>query len=546
MIIQALVNDKTYSLHHNIKLNNKTKFKNYWDQIKESIQVNYDKDYMIDAYETFKVLIWDLENVKNKHIIIHKHNRNITLSERWSSLRNSLENKRTFSTYITPLKIDKKVNPFIIFNLELLNQISRLQIKHIFVHDENQELFDLIYKKLMSNFDRTLIEVLQDKNNQYIYIKLFGLTFINSHRIFPINEAELNNLFKGKNINESMNKAQSYYFNKYGVDITTVLSMSSLAFKLFRVNFLKENIPILSKEQDKTIRQSYFGGAVHVFKSYARGVFHYDVNSLYPFAMLKPMPYKLLKRFIPNCNFRLNDKFFGYIKVEVTINNSVEKILLPQRVDDKIIYEPGTFTNIYFSEELKLYLNNKNYKYKYLECYEFSKFFPFDDYVNTFYKIKSESIGIERFIAKSMLNNLYGFFGRSYQLIKTFFISNDIINDYLANTNDVIVNIDSNENTTLIKLIDTNENFQIKNNVAIASAITSYARIIMYPYLLLNGVIYSDTDCIFTTVPLNNCLIGKSIGQFKDEMNGLIIKEFISLGPKRYAYWFLDKQISRN
>ena len=51
---------------------------------------------------------------------------------------------------------------------------------------------------------------------------------------------------------------------------------------------------------------------------------------------------------------------------------------------------------VYLSEELKLYIKNPNYKIKYLKCYEFSKFYPFKDYVNTFYKIKADSLGIDR------------------------------------------------------------------------------------------------------------------------------------------------------
>ena len=172
--------------------------------------------------------------------------------------------------------------------------------------------------------------------------------------------------------------------------------------------------------------------------------------------------------------------------------------------------------------------------------YEFTKFYPFKDFVNTFYKIKSNSLGIDRFIAKLLLNNLYGFFGRSYRLIKTMKIDNSLINKFLTNTEDTIINIETFDNHSLIKLIEINDNYQIKSNVAISSAITSYARIIMYPYLLLPGVIYSDTDSIFTTIPLNPELISKAIGLFKDEMDGLIINEFISKGPKRCAYWFLN------
>jgi hypothetical protein len=261
--------------------------------------------------------------------------------------------------------------------------------------------------------------------------------------------------------------------------------------------------------------------------------------------MLKAMPFKFLRTFIPNTEFRLNKNFFGFIKVEVTISNKCKNILLPHRIDDKIVHSSGTFIEIFFSEEIKLYLGNKNYKIKYLECYEFSKFYPFKHYVNTFYKIKAESEGVDKEIAKLLSNNLYGYFGRSYRLIKTYKINNNELNEFIDESSDTIINIETLDDYSLIKLIEINDNYQIKSNVAISAAVTSYARIEMHPYLLMNGVIYSDTDSIFTNKPLDSKFTGKEIGKFKDVMHGISIKEFISKGPKRYAYWFLDKDNQR-
>lgn len=343
---------------------------------------------------------------------------------------------------------------------------------------------------------------------------------------------------------EALINAQKYFFENYNLDITTVVSTGSLAFKLFRINFLNKNmsIPILNSSLNFLIRQSYFGGGVHVFKSFCRKVYHYDINSLYPFAMLKPMPFKLLKIFIPdNNNWSLNNDFFGFIEVEITISNKCKRILLPRKVDDKIIYKSGKFTGIYFADELKLYLNNPFFSFKYLKCFEFSKFFPFKDYVKNFYEIKVNSLGISRFIAKLLLNNLYGFFGRDYKLIKTIKLDKSNVNDFLNNPNINCTNIDDLDNFSYIKYIDTNDNYQIKSNVAIASAITSWARIIMFPFLMLPFVIYSDTDSIFTSKSIDSKFIGKAIGLFKDEMDGRIIQEAIFLGPKRYGYWFFDK-----
>lgn len=58
----------------------------------------------------------------------------------------------------------------------------------------------------------------------------------------------------------------------------------------------------------------------------------------------------------------------------------------------------------------------------------------------------------------------------------------------------------------------------VKNNVAIASAITAYARIHMMKYKLDPSCVYSDTDSVFTKDTLGLIEEGKEIGKFKDEL----------------------------
>lgn len=548
IIIQVIINDRTYSLTHNIKINNKMRFNEYWDLIKNNIINNYDKDYLIDAYKYFKVLIWNMDNVKNKTITYSNSIKVGSVQERFRIIKDKFlkGGKRQFSTnnkFITPLKESRMVNPFITYNRELLNDLNNIKIKIVFVHDQNNKLFQEIYNDLLTKFDPSLINLLKDKNNQYIYIKIFNIKFLNSYKIFPVQESEFNQLFKSKSLQESLVKAQNLYFKDYGVDITTIVSIGSLSFKIFRINYLNVNIPIPSKNEAFFIRNSYFGGAVHLFKQYTKRVYHYDINSLYPFAMLKPMPYKLIKIITDFRLFNL-DNFFGFLKVEVTINKSVKRILLPRKLDDKTIYEPGIFVGTYFSEEIKYLSKLNGYNFRFIEAYSYSKFYPFKSFVNNFYLIKQNNVGIKRFIAKSLLNNLYGFFGRTYELISTLYVKKINFTDLLV-SNLNITNIDEFNDYFLINYINNNDEYLIKSNVAIASAITSWARIIMFPYLLLPFVLYSDTDSIFTSSPIDPILIGKEIGKFKDEMNGLIIQEAIFLGPKRYGYWFFDKNNKR-
>jgi hypothetical protein len=80
----------------------------------------------------------------------------------------------------------------------------------------------------------------------------------------------------------------------------------------------------------------------------------------------------------------------------------------------------------------------------------------------------------------------------------------------------------------------------VKSNVAIAAAVTAYARIHMIYYKLLPGTVYTDTDSIFTTDTLSENFIGSELGQMKDELNGKVIQEGLFLGLKKYGFWYLD------
>lgn len=46
---------------------------------------------------------------------------------------------------------------------------------------------------------------------------------------------------------------------------------------------------------------------------------------------------------------------------------------------------------------------------------------------------------------------------------------------------------------------------------------------------------------VYTTKPFPPEMIGKGLGLMKDELNGLIIKEAIFLGIKKYGYYYYDE-----
>jgi len=183
------------------------------------------------------------------------------------------------------------------------------------------------------------------------------------------------------------------------VDITKVLSASSLSLLIFRLNHLDTNIPILKNHVDSFIRKSYFGGATDYYKAYGEDLHYYDVNSLYPYAMLKPMPLNLIKvhknmdeSFPTNqsqgCNSfggRDFNNFFGFVKCKVTTPNTLKPIL-PFKRNGRTIFPTGSWIGTYFSEEVKAAMK-LGYKFTFYEgCYaEFDTYPLFNSYVLDFF-----------------------------------------------------------------------------------------------------------------------------------------------------------------
>jgi hypothetical protein len=247
----------------------------------------------------------------------------------------------------------------------------------IFVH--NLGNFDgfFIYKALSNRFKPEEISCLIDNHNKFIQITLsiekLKIVFKDSSlafarlrakdRIFPVSLNDLCNIlslpgktnsynpeyhkislfnneqllqeFKNYSLQDSfalfdcISKLQEMYLRDYQVDICSILSTSTLSLKIFRSKYLKVNIPILKRRDDNFIRNSYFGGATDYYQLKATNIFYYDVNSLYPFAMCKPMPYEFIRKFTlkEGDNFNL-DNFFGFLKVEVNCPSLASIVLL--------------------------------------------------------------------------------------------------------------------------------------------------------------------------------------------------------------------------
>jgi len=229
--------------------------------------------------------------------------------------------------------------------------------------------------------------------------------------------------------------------------------------------------------------------------------------------MLNPMPYDLVNNKIINLRNRSLDSFFGFALVNINCPLDMLRPVLPFHKDGKTIYPVGSWTGVYFSEELKA-VSKLGYQIELVKGIEFTKADLFSPFVLHFYNIKKNNIGLERDMAKLQLNNLYGYFGRKQTGLITTNVKNENLTNLLLTRvvksmspiNDEFTSVlsYSNINHELLTKLNNefhtigSENHYIMSNVAIAAAVTAYARIAMIPIKIVcaahPNTLYTDTD----------------------------------------------------
>src|SRR5947208_7592892 len=149
------------------------------------------------------------------------------------------------------------------------------------------------------------------------------------------------------------------------------------------------------------------------------------------------------------------------------------------------------------------------------------------------------------FIAKILLNSLYGRFGMDDNFTEANVIHKDYIADFESKFLDNILSIENLGEYKLVicKLNEINEEATHNVSIGIAAAITAYARIHMSqfknnPNLKLY---YTDTDSIYIDKPLPDHLVSNTIlGKMKLKY---ILNDAIFLAPKVYYLETIDDQV---
>lgn len=386
----------------------------------------------------------------------------------------------------------------------------------------------------------------------------------------------------------SMEKYEALIWENYKINIYDNLTLSALAFTIFRTNFYKcENIYQSHGFLDEYIRQSYRGGVVDVYRPILEKGYYYDVNSLYPYVMANfDMPIgKPIKNYIKDSSSFDIQNFFGFIKVKVKCPDSLYIPFLT--VKDKelgLISPTGEWKDTYFSEEIK-YALTLGYQFEYIDYYQFERGIIFNNYVESIYNKRLESKKLNSSLSnvfKLLLNSLYGRFGMKNSQYKNVFLKNinennkefekillifdtNIISTFKKNSSEelTLVRYDEIPNRQHLKrLVDDKlisketyeEYMQIiddktrNKNIAvhIASAITAYARIYMHKLKMkyANNLYYSDTDSLITNIELDKDLISDTqIGLLKQEHK---IRKAIFIAPKLYFMELENGEIKKS
>lgn len=338
-----------------------------------------------------------------------------------------------------------------------------------------------------------------------------------------------------------INKMSDLIFKSYKINITNCKTISSLALSIYRSNFLDNEHMLAHTEGDleKAVRSAYFGGRNEVFVPCGKNLYSYDYNSLYPTAMLQPMP-------VGNPLFSLCKdlhKIFGFVKAKVTVPGmNIPPLPCRTNIDgvEKLTFPIGTWTGWWFSELLKLAEAN-GCQIEVQESYIFEKGYGiFDEYVKTMAAIKDNTTGAMREIHKLLLNTLFGKMGMkdnpdcikvvSSVEAEEIHLSRNVIHNFRLDENKEYIRYHKKPDEGLCEQSGIDYEKEaitvadlksiVNTSTPIAAATTSWAMILMYNYI--KNSLYTDTDSIFIKEPLNGNVVGSGLGKFKLEYGGLI------------------------
>lgn len=299
------------------------------------------------------------------------------------------------------------------------------------------------------------------------------------------------------------------------------VTIGSTAMRIFRT--IGVTTPIVTPHDEKLkafLRRGYTGGRVEVFeRGEHQGVNVYDINSLYPSAMLSA-DVPTSDRTIVASEFDPSGE--GVYEIEFTQENRSIPACLTW--GGKGIYSGS---GVWYSPEIRLAIQHGVSirvlnGYRFLDCGKL-----FDSYVNKLYTLRlQDKAGPLGLMCKFLLNSLYGKFAQKSEreMLCQFSDMRDIPGRYLPEDSEAPqIEVINREHGIYSIPVKTEASFE---HVGIAGIITSESRRLLYDGLLAansgsNRLLYCDTDSVHMVGRLPDEIVSPShLGRFKHEFKG--------------------------
>jgi hypothetical protein len=440
--------------------------------------------------------------------------------------------------------------------------------KYIFVHNAEFDL-NVIYGNIIQGLDNSAVyngssfimatnEVCKFADSLNIYktsVKEIG-------KIVGLEKLEIEESYKKGKVKKVTDKMREYCARDCNIVFLALQeifnfagsikpTLASLALALYKNKYLKFDLDY-EPEYTDLFFNSYYGGRTEAFKIGKTNACYYDVNSMYPWAMLQRFPNP--KKFKSEKNISIHrflhlTKFYeGLAHVKLF---HVEHFFgfLPYKSNNKLLFPNGNFEGWYNLNELRFAIENKAIEIKHVYEIHYSTEIldsPFTDYVNELYEIKNTSSGIEKTNAKLFLNSLYGKFAEKAKAEKTYYeeIPLDLIQKYESiGIEHNIIMFNAERIDCYIEIEGKYEEKKTHVIPLFSSYITSYSRIRLLEYMLKwqkHNVVYCDTDSIMLENE-PNYKDSNVLGEFKREKE--VITEI--KGLKNYTYTLDSKKFQK-
>lgn len=340
-------------------------------------------------------------------------------------------------------------------------------------------------------------------------------------------------------------------YDLFQKDMHRFPTLPSLAFGIFKTKFMEEeNIPQLTGKIEEHIRASYTGGAVDMYipeNPNGTKVYAYDVNSLYPAQMQSQlMPVGVPKYFEGDIT-KMNPDAFGFFYCKIKAPDNILHPILQTHVKTsngtRTISPIGTWNNMLFSKEL-MNARKFGYEIEILWGYTFESANIFKDYVDLLYNLRLQYPKSHpmNFIAKILLNSLYGRFGMDDNFAEKVIIQKDYYPDFENKYLDKIIDKIDLDSHWLIFFESDEDQEELEHNVSIgiSAAITAYSRVHMSQFKNNPDInlYYTDTDSIYTDSEIDSKFVDtKVLGKLKLESTS---EKVVFLSPKVYCLNTID------